>query len=313
MSRRLRRYLRAAYTADAALGGDPFDDLLDGDDVSPADSVAEGEPRSRSASRHVRRGSGPRDGSRGRATRYRWRTRPAVAVRAGAIVLSAGLVAAAWVVLRPGPTGPEVPLSDPAAVTTASDGPGTPGAAPPSAMPADPADPEVPPAGTTEADGAAVVVVVHVAGAVRDPGVVELPVGSRVQAALDATGGAATDADLDTLNLAALLVDGQQVYVPRVGEDPGGGAPGSGAGGSATPAAPDPGGAAGGAPGGVLVDLNTADSTTLQTLPGVGPAIAQRIIDHRDQNGPFASVEALDAVSGIGPASMARLRDLVTV
>jgi len=148
-------------------------------------------------------------------------------------------------------------------------------------------------------------VVVHVAGAVERPGVVELPAGSRVAAAVDAAGGALGDAELSAVNLARLVVDGEQVYVPRAGEALPGAAP---------PGPPTPAGtpAGSGDPPGV-VDLNTADLATLDTLPGVGPAIAQRILDWREAHGPFHSVDELLEVSGIGPATLERLRDRVRV
>lgn len=153
---------------------------------------------------------------------------------------------------------------------------------------------------------AATEVVVHVAGAVASPGVQRLPIGSRVIDAVDAAGGALPDADLPRVNLAALLMDGQQVYVPKPGEQPplvagAGGPPGAG-----------PSGVAGDAPGS-LVNLNTATAEQLDTLPGVGPSTAAAIIAHRDQNGPFTSVDQLLDVRGIGEAKLEQLRDLVTV
>ncbi|WP_248256158.1 helix-hairpin-helix domain-containing protein [Georgenia sp. EYE_87] len=156
------------------------------------------------------------------------------------------------------------------------------------------------------------VVVVHVAGAVSAPGVVELPAGARVGEAVDAVGGATGEADLGAVNLARLLVDGEQVYVPLEGERPpgadeGGGAAAAGAGAARTD------GTGGGAPAGAPVNLNTATAAELDSLPGVGPAIAQRILDWRDLNGSFTSVDDLDEVSGIGPATLERLRPLVTV
>ena len=140
-------------------------------------------------------------------------------------------------------------------------------------------------------------VVVHVAGAVAVPGVHRLPPGARVVDALDASGGLAPDADSSAINLAALLVDGSQVYVPRVGEVP--------------PPVPGAGGADAAAGG--LVDLNAADVALLETLPGIGPATAAAIVDHRERHGPFASVEGLLEVRGIGEAKLAALRDLVRV
>ena len=143
----------------------------------------------------------------------------------------------------------------------------------------------------TTAGGA---LVVHAAGAVNRPGVYELRAGARVQDLLAAAGGGAPGAQLDRLNLAAPLVDGSQVYVPREGE-----------------AAP-PGASGSGAPAGPL-DLNTATVAQLEELPGVGPATAQAIVAAREELGGFRSVEDLLDVRGIGPAKFEALRDLVTV
>lgn len=140
-------------------------------------------------------------------------------------------------------------------------------------------------------------VVVHVAGAVAVPGVHRLPPGTRVIDAVEASGGLTPDADAGAVNLAAALVDGSQVYVPRIGEVPPG--PPASAGGRGEASGP--------------VDLNTADATLLETLPGVGPATAAAIVDHRERHGPFATVEGLLEVRGIGEAKLEALRDLVRV
>ncbi|MFP5578982.1 MAG: helix-hairpin-helix domain-containing protein [Acidimicrobiia bacterium] len=140
-------------------------------------------------------------------------------------------------------------------------------------------------------------VVVHVAGAVAAPGVHELPPGSRVIDAVEASGGLAADADPGAVNLAAPVADGSQVYVPRVGEVPPGPAPGGGGGEEASGP----------------VDLNTADAARLEALPGVGLATAAAIIDHRERHGRFTSVDQLLDVRGIGEAKLAALRDLVRV
>lgn len=142
--------------------------------------------------------------------------------------------------------------------------------------------------------------VVHVVGQVRHPGVVRLAAGSRVQQALASAGGPLPTADLAAVNLARLLVDGEQIVVPRPGE---GGAPGSGA------AAP----AANGAVPEPVVNLNTASLAELDSLPGVGPVLAQRILDWRTKNGRFSTVDELAEVSGIGAAVLGRLRPRVRV
>jgi competence protein ComEA len=145
----------------------------------------------------------------------------------------------------------------------------------------------------------AVPLVVHVAGRVRRPGVYELAQGERVIDAIQAAGGPRRGADLDALNLAALLVDGQQVMVP--GRSPGGDA-GSGS------------SASGGSMGAeALINLNSATAEQLETLPGIGEVLASAIVEHRERNGPFASVDDLLEVSGIGEVRLADIRDLVTV
>ena len=139
---------------------------------------------------------------------------------------------------------------------------------------------------------------IAVAGAVVHPGVVRLPAGSRVVDALTAAGGADADADLTRLNLARVLVDAEQVLVPRQGDPV---APAAGAG------VPAP-----GAAGDSRVDLNTADAATLETLPGIGPVLAERIAAYRQEH-PFSSVDELLDVVGIGPALLDQLRDQVRV
>ncbi|GAA3338808.1 hypothetical protein GCM10017714_11700 [Curtobacterium pusillum] len=159
--------------------------------------------------------------------------------------------------------------------------------------------------------------VVHVVGAVERAGVVTLAAGSRVSAAIDRAGGASTEADLARLNLARVLEDGERLYVPRVGETDipaaldgslavpsGGGGVGAGAGAGA---------GVGTGAGDVVVDLNTADQAALETLPGIGPSLAGRILAWRDEHGRFSAVEDLLDVSGIGDGRFADLRDLVRV
>jgi competence protein ComEA len=141
------------------------------------------------------------------------------------------------------------------------------------------------------------VVVVQAAGAVVHPGLFRLPSGARVDDLVQAAGGLAADADPDRVNLAALLTDGEKVYVPRVGE--------------AIP--PDAGGAAASSSSSGPIDLNTATIAQLDTLPGVGPATAQAIVDYRSQHGRFHSVDELLNVRGIGQAKLDEIRALVRV
>jgi competence protein ComEA len=192
-------------------------------------------------------------------------------------VLVAGLVA--WWLLRPGPEPPELslPMARPAPTATS-------------------------PPPTTAPDLA-----VHVTGHVATPGVYRLGPAALVQDALAAAGGPTAAADLERLNLAAPLADGMQIWVPGVDEDPpsvvgpagppAGAVPASGAE-EATPA---------------VVDLNAATAADLESLPGVGPATASAILAHRDQHGPFSSVDDLIEVRGIGPAKLEAIRPLVSV
>lgn len=218
-------------------------------------------------------------------TRVRWRpSARTVLVAALALALVAGAVA-----LRAWATRPGEPVTLPVPVPAATSAPAT-------ATPPGPASPT-----------SAAQVVVDVAGAVAHPGVVRLPVGARVVDAIAAVGGAASDAELARLNLARVLEDGEQVLVPRPGDEPGGTSPAAGAG----PSGAGPVGAGAGTSAG-LVDLNRADAAELETLPGIGPVLAERIVEHRAGH-PFTSVEDLDDVSGIGSALLDRLRDRVRV
>ncbi len=182
------------------------------------------------------------------------------------------------------------------ATTVAAEGPGSesgPSGAAESAAAGEPSTPA--PAGAA--------VIVHVLGAVRAPGIVEVRPGDRVVDAIAAAGGTTDDADLAGVNLARVLADGEQLRVPRAGEvvTPPPASAGSGAG----PAAE---GAAAG-----LVNINTADATALEELPGVGPALAARIIAWREENGPFRAVDELLAVSGIGERTLDGMRDQVAL
>jgi competence protein ComEA len=156
--------------------------------------------------------------------------------------------------------------------------------------------------------------VVHAAGAVSQPGVYALAVGARVDDLIAAAGGVAPDADVDRLNLAAPLQDGARVYVPRRGEldvPAVNGPDGVAATGSAGDETSAPGGSGGPSTG--PIDLNRASATELETLPGIGPSLAQAIVDHRARNGPFSSVDDLVDVRGIGPTRLEQLRPLVKV
>ena len=143
---------------------------------------------------------------------------------------------------------------------------------------------------------------VHVTGAVQVPGVYELRPGQRVADAIDAAGGALADADAEALNLAAPVVDGDRIAVPILGESSALGDDSGHRHATATV------GAAGGTP----IDVNTAGVAELETLPGIGPATAAAIVEHREQHGPYATVDDLEAVQGIGPAKIEAIRDHVT-
>lgn len=147
--------------------------------------------------------------------------------------------------------------------------------------------------------------VVHVSGAVSQPGVFNLMQGSRVQDAIQAAGGITPDADAQALNLAAPLADGVLVYVPlKSQEGPATMSPGI----SAPSPAGNPGPTAGG-----LININTASQSELESLPGIGPVLAQRIIEYRQSHGAFSSTEAIIDVSGIGPGIFEKIKDLITV
>ncbi|WP_423917490.1 helix-hairpin-helix domain-containing protein [Frigoribacterium sp. 2-23] len=155
------------------------------------------------------------------------------------------------------------------------------------------------------ANGASGAVFVHVLGQVVAPGLYELSSGSRVVDVVSAAGGFTAEADQGAVNLARPLVDAEQIIVPAVGEAVPESVPGDRAAGGL-------GVGAAGAPSG-RVNLNTADATALQTLPGVGPATSAAILGWRQQNGRFASVDDLLGVTGIGEKTVERLRALVTV
>jgi competence protein ComEA len=157
--------------------------------------------------------------------------------------------------------------------------------------------------------GASSSVCVHVVGAVKQPGVYELSSDSRVRDAVDAAGGVTTEGAPDGLNLARTLTDGEQVVVPTQAEL----ATGRQAGAAGGVAAGGVSGGAGAAAPGAKVNINTADATLLDTLPGVGPSTAARIVADREANGPYASAEDLGRVSGIGPKKLEQLKGSISV
>ena len=146
-------------------------------------------------------------------------------------------------------------------------------------------------------------VIVHVAGAVNKPDVYELKKGSRIIQAINEAGGAVSEADLNALNLAAKLIDGQRIYVPRKGEAP-------------PPAQTLASGSTGSAPltdaSSALINLNTAPPEQLEELPGVGPVLAQRIIEQRAKR-RFSKVDELQEVEGIGPKKFSQIKDKAMV
>ncbi|MFR9777311.1 helix-hairpin-helix domain-containing protein [Micromonospora sp. MS34] len=196
-------------------------------------------------------------------------------IRALAVVAAVVVLVAGFWAWRSRPHAEPVP---PVAVAGASDGP------------------EPSPAGSSGAASAPLVVAV--AGKVRRPGLVRLPAGARVADAVEAAGGALPGVDVALLNPARKVTDGELILV-GVAAPPGQPAAGPAAGGAAAPGGP--------------VNLNTATLAQLDALPGVGPVLAQRILDHRERHGGFRSVSDLRQVEGIGDARYEQLKDLVTV
>jgi competence protein ComEA len=163
---------------------------------------------------------------------------------------------------------------------------------------------------------------VHVAGKVKTPGVYELDPGSRIKDAVKAAGGSLPNADLDSINLAEKLEDGQQIYIAAKGQVQPPALSIVRGGESSKPKAPAKGEAGGkgktgpqklSAPGQGTVNINSAGLEDLQRLPGIGPAYAQRIIDYRVQHGRFQSIDELDEVKGIGPKKLEKLRPFVSL
>jgi competence protein ComEA len=211
-----------------------------------------------------------------------------------ALLVAAAFAVSAWWVVRADASGAVVPAA------TWSDADGAPAVeqlVTPAAEPG--TDPEHDTAMVADSEPA--VVVVDVAGKVRRPGIVTLPLGSRVHDALEAAGGPRRGVDLTSLNLARVLVDGEQLLV---GVDPPGGV--------AAPAASAPGASDGGASG-PMVNVNTANQAELEELPGIGPVTAGSILQWRADNGPFTSVDELLEVSGIGDATLAKIAPFVTL
>jgi competence protein ComEA len=223
-----------------------------------------------------------------------------VGVGAAVVLVVAALVASVLVTaLTPVGATTVVPDARAGGSSSPSPAPPLPGAGPSSASSS--LSEPVPPA--------APALLVHVLGAVAAPGVYELGAGSRVVDGVAAAGGFAPAADSASVNLARPLVDGEQLRVLAVGEAPPAPPPGAAAG-SAVPS-----GGAGSAPGGAapLVNLNTATEIDLDTLPRIGPAMATRIVAYREANGPFASIDDLLQIPGIGDKTLESLRPLLTL
>jgi len=238
---------------------------------------------------------------------YRWRS----SRRAAALLAVVSVLLAGWFWWQAADGAPRVQAlgSPPGPEAVAGSAAGVDVDAGPGGLPAtaDPAAADLP---VTTAPGS---IVVHVAGAVARAGVVRLPRGSRIHEAIKAAGGSTRAADLDRLNLAAILEDGQQVLVPERGSpdlrDPPG--PSTNAGGTGSPGGAGTPSNLGAAAG--KINLNTASVEELATLPRVGPVLAQRIVDWRKQHGNFGRAEELDAVEGIGPKLLEALLPLVRV
>ncbi len=162
-----------------------------------------------------------------------------------------------------------------------------------------------PPTGTPEP------IHVFIHGAVKSPDVYLIPAGSIVEQAIESAGGFTAEADIDALNQALPLGDGAEIYVPTLAETAAGDSRGpayQGVTQQSQSAAPGSSGS-----GSTLININTAGLEQLDTLPGIGPATAQKIVTHREERGPFQTIEAIMDVSGIGPAKFSQIESLITV
>lgn len=157
-----------------------------------------------------------------------------------------------------------------------------------------------PPTATPAPTSTPVVMKVHVSGAVETPDVYVLPAGSRVERAVEAAGGLSDDAVEAGINLAQPLIDGQQIYVPHEGE-------------TSEPIEVVRGSPVSALSSGGALDINVASTDDLEALPGIGPAIAGRIVAYRDENGPFRTIQDIKQVKGIGDATFEKLKDQITV
>ena len=151
--------------------------------------------------------------------------------------------------------------------------------------------------------------IVHVTGAVAQPGVYTLSHESRVQDAVQAAGGLLSGADAQSLNLAAFMEDGERIWIPYHLQVGGPSQPPR----AASDPAEDPGGPLPVETATLLVDINRASQVELESLPGIGPVTAQKIIADRQENGPFSNIEDIERVSGIGPAKFEQIKALITV